>query len=123
MKKEELAKFILVPWPMSQKIYDIEGYDDYCMPSFDASYDLLVEESWYDEHQSEIEGDTEKESAYAEEFVEAFGTKVQCALMCDAEIYDEAKAMYISDRIAGVTSCPEEFITRYGDFRTFNKEQ
>lgn len=122
MKKENLPRYLYVAWPESQKLMNIEGFDDYCFPVFsdDVACDVFCEESWYDQHREELEDSCIE---YGDEFVNAFGTKVQCALMCDGDVYDEAKSMYISDRIAGITSCPEEFITKYGDFRTMKKSE
>jgi len=62
------------------------------------------------------------EYRFAEEFREAFG-KDHVVAHCDEEIYDEALDMYIWDRLCGITSCAEEFITKYGDFRDYREQE
>ena len=59
MKKENFEKYLRVPFPCSQKLMGIEGYDDNCFAVMvdDVCGDVYAAESWYDDHRSEIEGE------------------------------------------------------------------
>ena len=59
MKKENLERYLRVPFPYSQKLMDIDGFDDNCFAVMvdEVCGDVYAAESWYDEHITEIEGE------------------------------------------------------------------
>ena len=43
-------RYLYIEWPESQKLMEIEGFEDYCEPSSYRSGAYYVDEEWYNEN-------------------------------------------------------------------------